>query len=301
MKCSALPMLLLSMVVLAATRDVSAAEDSSDRSWDCMILDRQLSPEFKGSFASIPDSRLDDHGKTGITEIRGDLAAATFKDVLEGEVNIGASLDLSFLSSSAGVGLPGQLGALALEADGRWHYIDNWGLLVNASPGIYSDLEDLSGDIFFLPFAGRIVKSFAPNLSAAAGLAVRPGWELALVPILGLAWAPVQGTRLDLGIPESRITYVVIDDLTIMGGIKWDSTTYALDESGADARDKITLDDLRITAGAMYAISEELSLTAEIGQAISRNIEFDRSVEGIDNEIDVDSATFVRVGLVGPF
>jgi len=267
----------------------------------CQILDAVTDPVYEVGFAYLGESRFDGYGKSVMIELDADWNFAYFRDVLRGDIE----LDLDFLSvvifKSAGLQLPDQVAKIAVDAGWTWRYEGGSALQVRAAPGIYSDIEEIDGDMFFVPLSCSMIQVLGPEWSGIAGIELRPGFERTIMPILGLAWEVREDLRLELRVPESKCVWYINRDWITHFGFEWQSTSFSLREHGSNGRDMITLEDLRAFLGLTHSISDQFRVTGEIGRSFGRSVEFEHDALGLDNNIDIDRAWFVRFALGGPF
>jgi len=292
--------LLVLMVML------SLCAHARGSSWEtpgevCQILDRPAKPVWNANMALIPARRFSGYGKTEFIEFDGSAEIAYYRDVLMGDIDVDVGLALSLFPDSAGLQFPDQLMWLAADAGWTWRYVNGAALQVRVAPGIYSDAEEISSSAFSMPLSVAGVYIFNSSLSGTAGLQLRPGWELAAMPIVGVAWEISNQVRLEAMLPESRLVVAVDDLLQLHAGFAWNNTTYAIKEKGSYDRKHVTLEDYRTSVGATYLLVDELHLVGELGYVYKREVEFDRVPSGSSNDASIDSTPYVRFGIAGPF
>ncbi len=279
---------------------------AQDSGWDatsssCQILDRSFDSSYELGLAFVPMSRLSGHGETRIAEFDGSCELGYFRDVLLGDIDVHLDLDGKLFFSSARINLPDQLVALAADSGWTWRYVNGSALQVRIAPGIYSDIEELSLDSFAMPVSAAGVMTFNPQISATVGAQLRLGFERIFMPIIGVVWGPADWLRVEATLPEAKAICHWNDVWSSYVGWAWESTTYTIrDKSNFDRR-KMGMEAYRTTVGLSYALSDELRVMGEIGQLSGRTLEFNRRAPGMESEIDIRSATFVRVGIGGPF
>ncbi len=223
-----------------------------------------------------------------------------FRDVLLGDIDVALDFDGMLILSSADLQLPDQLIALSAEVAWTWRYVNGTALQVGATPGIYSDMEELNFRSFAVPLSVAGVMTLMPELSAIGGLHVRPGFERLLMPIAGVVWQPCDWLRVEATVPEARVLYHWDSQWSVHAGWAWESTTYSIREKGDYNRKKLSFESYRTAVGATYAFSDALRVTGEVGRLTERNVEFKTAPVGMDEEIDIHDELFVRVGIGGP-
>ena len=295
--------LLVCLLLLGVASVPALAQDST---WDaggstCQILDGSSDSVYSLGLAFVPESRLSGHDEMRIAEFDGACELGYFRDVWLGDIDVSLDLDGKVFFSSGGIQLPDQLVVLAADVGWTWRYVNGSALQVRAAPGIYSDIEELSFRSFDMPLSAAGVMTFNPYISATVGLQLRPGFERIFMPIVGLVWGPADWLRVEATLPEAKAICHWNDVWSTYVGWAWESMTYTIREKGDFDRKKMTMENYRTTIGASYAVSDALRVIGEIGALSERTIEFERRAPGMENEIDVHSATFVRVGIGGPF
>lgn len=207
--------------------------------------------------------------------------------------DLSGAYDVSFLDGSGGIKMPDRLVALKLGVSYVVRNSQGSALKVDLFPGIYSDVEDLSGKDLFLPLQVSAIQAFNPQISGLIGLAVYPGFQRTFDPRFGVRYAPIDDVRIDLMYPESRITYRP-DELEFYAGIRHDAVKeFRLKDS--DSRDSIALRETRALLGAAWPLSDILRMSVEVGYVINREIEFDHNAA----DHDWKEAAYFRVGLGG--
>lgn len=266
----------------------------------CQILDKACGSQYALSLAYMPESSVKDNGDTSMMELDGTWEFAYYRDVLMADVDLRLDGGVVMLDH-ANIDLPGELIDLALNAGVTWRYVNNTALQLRTRPGMYSELDGIDGDSFFIPFSGSLIWAVHPELSGSLGVEIRPGFDRAVVPVARVEWEASQDWRMSAGWPASRVTYYGLRDWTLYGAFDWRSDSYSADDRGSVDRERITLEDFRLYAGAAYSLSAELQVVGECGAVLDRSVEFERVAEGLLSENGLDSGLFVRVGVVGPF
>ena len=266
----------------------------------CRILDAPV-PVYEVGLGFVPESGFEGHGDSAAMELHADWAFAYFTDVALADLDLNLRFRSTVFLDSAGLELPDQVSQIALDSGWTWRYVGGWALQFHALPGMYSDLEEVSSDVFFMPVSLALVKAYNPYLSGIVGTQYRMGFEREFIPLIGLAWDISDAVRLDARLPESRLTWYGGRDWSTHLGFEWRNMTFSLREAGAIDRKKLTLEDYQGYWGLAYRLSDELQLTGEIGSVFGRGMEFDRQVEGWQRDVDIDPALFLRFMVVGPF
>lgn len=268
----------------------------------CLILDKPMDPIYQSSLAIIPSSRFEGYSKTGMLEIDGDWNnLAYFHDVLAGDMDLDMMLRSIVFLRAADIQLPNQLIALGFSAGWTWRYIDGIAFQVRVDPGIYSDLESMGGDDFYMPFSLSFFRAFQPDLAGVAGLQIRPGFDRLIMPLIGLDWELNEHLRLSARLPQSRIQVYFNKTWMAHAGFEWNNLSYTLGEYGSYRRGMITYEDYRLSVGVTYRLSDDFQVTGEAGRSFNRSVEFEDEAPGLRSNIDIERAPFLRIGIGGPF
>ena len=267
----------------------------------CQILDNPAKPIYRAGLSMIPESRFEGYGDSSATEIDIDWYFAELMDIGYGDVDLNAVFKLTIWGGSAGVQMPDQLLQLALDTGWTWRYENGMGFQVRAMPGVYSDMEKISSDMFYLPFSFAIIHAFDASLSGILGAQIRPSFNRVVMPLVGVEWQVNDEWRLQIRVPESRVTWYAGPGWNMHAGFDWNDTTYSLREKGDFNRGELTVEDTRLYVGTTYRLSDQIELTGDIGSIFARSVTFEDDAHSFDGEIDVGSDLFLRFGIIGPF
>ena len=262
-------------------------------------LDAPVDPAYWLSLGIFPGSTLQIGEGDDISwcEIDGRWDMAFFRDILEGDIDLGIRMHDLFFTGDGGVdATPDFLLGLAADAGWTWRFLDGGSVEARFAPGIYSSVNALGGGMLSFPFRGAYYRVLSPEASIMAGAEIRPGWDMVFMPLLGLAWQPSDMFRLDLAIPRTR-AFLYAWRFTAFGAIEWRNATYNM-KGGSDP-DSVTLDDIILSVGGRFRLSDEFHIGAEIGKSVRRGIEFEKKDTGAD--IGIDSVGFIRFFVGGPF
>lgn len=268
----------------------------------CQILDNPAKPIYEIGVGYVPESLLQgaetNYNKAAFVELDADLEMAYFRDVLYGDIDARFVIRGVVLPGSRDeLELPDQVAKLALDAGWTWRYDNGSALQVRTLPGIYSDIEEINGDVLYAPVSCSVIKAFDSQLSGIAGIEIRPHFERKYIPIIGVAWEINDQFRLDARLPESRFTWFLSQRWNSALGFEWQNTSYSL----RDDREQITFEDFRLSWGVTRWLSDQLQFTSELGTVFDRSVEFKEAGGVTDKDLDIDKAFFVRFALAGPF
>lgn len=262
----------------------------------CQILDRDIPPawEINGLYMVESDVDLPGAPDFSTTQIEGGGGLA-YADVHVGSMDLTGSYDLRMFSSSAGLNLPDYVGELSLHGAYTWRSSEGQAVRVQVSPGLHSDLEEISADAIYFPFEVKLIQAFSPEVSGMMGLAFFPGFEQSVDPRFGIRWQIDDLLTLDLMYPESRLVLEPIEQWKIYAGVKVDLTPeWKLEED--DERESIAYNETRAFLGLQHPIADVLMVRYEGGVAFGRTFDFER----LQGESDVDDAFYLRIGVSSP-
>jgi len=262
----------------------------------CQIADRLVEPAGALEFGYVDRSDVEDAGSFGFVEERAH-ANVVYAEFEAGKLDLTAFLNLWVTTGGEIAGLPDRLGQFYLRALYDWRTPIGLTARAEVAPGLYSDFADLQSGAFGFPVALSGILAVNEVLSAQVGISAWPGFQEPWQPLLLLRWEPAEGALLDVGYPESRLSWQVAPLWTAVAGLSvhrtWD---FGLEED--DARDRIAVRDARVYAGADRLVGETLLLSLRAGAAWAREIEFE---DGTDGAQDVDGAFYFSIGIGSAF
>ena len=292
---------LLATLVISLTASGAMCWDFWQASDYCQILDDPATPLYDIRFAYVPISDFGDYGRSETMELEIDWALAYFRDIARSDLELGLNWKTRVFPSSTRLQLPDQLTSLAVDSTMTWRYETGQALQLSASPGVYSDGEEFGAGMFLIPFSCSVIHSFDRRLSAQVGLQFRPGFERTVMPLVNVKCELDDFWMIEAGVPTTRISYYLGHDWSAHGGYEWENTSFALREKSDYDRKSATMEDFRLFGGTTYQVSDQCRASLEGGIIFGRSLEFEREVEGLDSDIDIDSSIFFRLAVSGPF
>lgn len=254
--------------------------------------------EFRlmGTKESAIGNGSEDFGKLSEYVADWDWGLVYLKDILGGEVDVRLRSSLTFLDDGGDIDLPGQVAYITADTGLVLGNKEDLSFELRVAPGIYSDLEEFSTEALEVPFSLAFRKVLDSELAALLGLQVRPGFTDQVMPLAGLIWDPSEPVRVALCIPESRATWQPSSAFRTYVGFEWENTSYDL----RGDNEQLTLEDFLLSAGIAVDVGANAGLEFEIGKIMNRTIEFDEAGSFSTDQLHVDYATYIRVGLFGP-
>jgi hypothetical protein len=268
---------------------------------ECQILDAVTEPIYEVGLSIVPNSSVGESGDTALVELDARWDVAYFRDVLYADLDLAFEFSGILVTDSAGLQLPDQLVQLNLDAGLAWRFVGGTALQFGLKPGIYSDFEEVSADALAFPSSLALIQSFDPTVSGIIGLELRPSFETKIMPLIGVAWQPLDVLRVEAGLPRSRLSCVFNNAWSGHLGLTWNNVSYQLREKGDFDRKRLEVEDFRLYAGATRRLSDLLQITGEIGHRFDRQFEFRYTTDDLPRKVEVEDAFYIRVGVGGPF
>jgi len=232
-----------------------------------------------------------------IVELDVDWELAYYQPTEQSVLDVRVAARLTLLSGTGDLDLPSLLLRAALDAGWTWDCAPDYTLAVRAYQGLYTDVSGLSLESLAVPLAVAIERSLHPQLSIIGGFDYRHSFQDAVTLILGADWKINEGSRLRIGIPESRYDLFLSREWSAALGLQWENTSYYMN----DTTDLITVDDLRWFVGVTRRLSDQLELDIRVGGLLDRTLEFENpNSQGI-RDVEISGGTFLSVGVRGPF
>jgi hypothetical protein len=188
-----------------------------------------------------------------------------------------------------------------IDAGWTQRYVGGNALQIRAEPGIYSDFEEMGSEAIGCPVSLAWIRAFNPCFSGIVGVQLRPRFERWVMPIARLEWEATPSFRIEAGVPESRIDYYINRRWSTYLGLAWTDVSYALREVKGLDREQITWEEYEAWLGVTHRVTHQFQFSCEVGQVFERSVEFKKDVRGLDSDIDLEEAVFVRFALGGPF
>lgn len=255
-----------------------------------------LPPPWAFGLLYSTDTEFDGYGKTDVAELSFDVDFVPIEDFLFGDLGIDIkSHAYVFVDNPDMKAVPDALLAASLGVAYTIRFDNGWAWRLSARPGIYSDPAEPS---FGCPFGLNFYFTATDELCFELGGTVRPGWDVPVVPNIGLKYRPSDLLEIELGCPRSRLALFPDHILGFFGTVEWRNTTYGLDDGDKAMPDKLTMDDIIATAGVSLRILGSFSLVGEVGTFLEREISADVET---DKGVDLSKEPFVRVSVVGVF
>ncbi len=200
--------------------------------------------------------------------------------------------------------LPQNFQKFSLNMGVGYKLSDEWSLFGRFGPNlnIIDGFNIYSNDLTFSGALGAVYKP-SKTLAVRFGLAVDSdnGTGLPVMPLLALKWDFAKDWDLNLGLPRTSVDWQILPNLQVsplmaefMGGSYHTSKSYG-DRVGLPELNDRKLDytEIRLGAGATYAVTKDLDLNFSVGSVVYRKFDFK---DASDASPKVDPAPYVQVG-----
>ncbi|MFZ5806253.1 MAG: DUF6268 family outer membrane beta-barrel protein [Verrucomicrobiota bacterium] len=200
---------------------------------------------------------------------------------------------------------PDTLQSLAAVIGADIELSDEWVMRVEIEPGIYSDWRDISFDDINMPTIIGASYLVDKDLQWFFGVGINPRSSfLPVMPGVGVRWKFADQWTLFLVLPNPKIEYEIIKDLTLYAGMSIKGGNYQVSKKYGDSRNRFDLDndnvsyrEIRTGGGLGWKFMEGMTIEAEGGWTIDRRFDFAQS----DLIIDSDGAPYGQVGFSAAF
>lgn len=170
-----------------------------------------------------------------------------------------------------------------------------WSAMAILSPSFSSDSGKISGDSFSLLGMAMIGKEVSSTLSWNVGVVGMTRGDMKVFPMLGFRWSFAPDWDLEVGFPNTGVSYQLSETLTLNAGARFQGGTYHISKAPAAGLGNTYLDyqEIRLGLSAEYQISKNLSVVLDGGMTADRSFDYyDRNLK-----LDGKSAGYGSFGL----
>jgi len=204
-----------------------------------------------------------------------------------------------FLGSLAGVPVPEDIHTLQFGTGLSYRPNDRWMFRALVSPTLYK-FSDVGGNDIGVSGGLTAMWNYSPSLKFMAGVVFSPDSDLEVLPVAGLDWAINDQLDLRLMFPKPRLIYTPNDHWSFHAGASLNMATFRTSDSLGTSiglpqyNDAIgTYRDIRIGLGVGYRINKTLSVEANGGYSVNRQIDYTR----IDERVEFDPAPYAGLSM----
>ncbi|MDX2037752.1 MAG: DUF6268 family outer membrane beta-barrel protein [Isosphaeraceae bacterium] len=194
-----------------------------------------------------------------------------------------------FLGES-GLGLPDQIYGLTMDVQVEQPLSRRLSLQVAATPGLYTDWRNLSGEAFRVPARMFASYRFGPELVVIGGVVYTAQPDLPIIPAAGAIWSPNDRWRYELIAPRPRVVYRWSEAWQSYGLFSFESSTYAIETAGRN--DLFQYRDFRVALGLEYTTKQKARWFAVVGSAFGRRLDL-----GLGEDRNLEPGLFLRGGV----
>ena len=233
-----------------------------------------------------------------MAEAQYHLRMVDVQDFIGGDLTLDTNIKgIGFIDDAEYETLPYVLIEAAVDLEFTWRFISGFSLQLGARPGVYGDPENFDASLFSFPFHGCLYYSFAPEFAIRAGAEVRPGWDMAVMPLAGFAWAPSEYFLLEAGVPRSTAV-LRLGPFDFYGLAQWDNATYAMEDKDQKP-ESLTLESWRLGGGLTINFFDAFRIGGEAGYIMGRKFKAEGSAG--DGEIKLENSPYFGATLGARF
>ncbi len=271
--------------------------DSSFRNLDkreCPILDtpyRTLSGLEIGYIFTAPTD-APGWGEISVSEVDAWVRCLDIENDSGGEFEICGQMNVLTLQLTEGSEIYPLMRA-GFNFQWNQRFVNGFGMELNATPGLYSVVDQVDGESFSVPFGLTGIMAFSGDSAVYAGVNVYPNFQQTVDPVLGFRWSDRDDVVVQIGYPETRVEYSPSREFRLITGAQmalWPD--YSM---GDDARERIQYSEGRGFGRVEFGVTEFTMLSIEGGYAFERTISFASS----SDDVEVEGAPYVRFGIHG--
>ena len=175
---------------------------------------------------------------------------------------------------------------------------DEWTFWGNVTPGLLSDLEDISGDDFRVMIYGMAMYDWKPNVQLAFGAAYdRVFGDDEIFPLGGVVWQIGEQCEINMILPMPRVTYAPSEKVQIFADVRPAGGVWNMYDEETDTDFDFKLEGYRFGMGFEYEVARHIWLHAAAGFSTERTYEFGEGNEQVF-EAEADDTYFGRIGFI---
>lgn len=181
---------------------------------------------------------------------------------------------------------------------------DQWLMRVEATPGIYSDFYDVSGNDINVPFIIGASYLIDKDLQWFVGASVDLWRDIPVIPGVGVRWKFADQWTLFFVLPKPQLQFEVNERLTLFVGANLKGGSYRVSETFGREHGRSKLDnaivnysEVRIGAGASWQALSNLSVNLEGGYVPIRTFDYSRA----NIRTKVEGAPYVELSATAKF
>jgi len=218
---------------------------------------------------------------------------------------VGFTWDRFDFGGTGGDPIPSTLQQTSLNVGFDVELSDKWIMRIEAAPGIYSDLEDISITDFNVPVIIGFSYIVDAKLQWVFGISADFRRDIPVLPGAGVRWQFADEWTLNLIFPKPRLEYQIDPSFMVYvgGEVKGGSYAYGKKEGTRIGQPNLNNEiveymEARVGGGVEYKLNPAVGIHVEGGAVVFRRFSFE------DDDLTVhtsEPAPYVSVGLKATF
>lgn len=172
-----------------------------------------------------------------------------------------------------------------------------WTHIINVTPGINSDFEELSEDDYKFSafYQARYYRSKTLTWVMGFGAGQQFG-ETQAYPLVGAIYQPNAQWHFNLVFPQLAASYSASEKSQWYLSLSPEGRTWNVENESESSDVDIVMKEIRMVFGTVYGFDNGLALRAEVGAVTGRNLELTLD-NGDEVDLDIKDASFVGISL----
>jgi hypothetical protein len=178
---------------------------------------------------------------------------------------------------------------------------------IEANPGIYSNVRDITSRDFNVPFEIAASYFVSADLILLAGVYVDVNAGEPVFPIIGVHWRLSDKWVIEGMPPRPQIQYILSDKVTLFAGADLREETFVVDNQFGTSRGVpqfnnaiLEYNEIRAGAGLTWKVYKGITMDIEGGCTPYRRFEYPHVADGVKIKSE-DVVPYLRVGLSAKF
>ncbi len=199
---------------------------------------------------------------------------------------------------------PNTLQSTAMVIGADYTISDQWFMRVEATPGVYNDSENLSGEDVNVPFIIGGSYIVDKDLQWFFGVSVDLWRDMPVLPGAGVRWKFSDQWTLFFVLPKPQLQYEVNERLTLFVGANLKGGSYRMSESFGREHGRnplnssiVNYSEVRIGAGATWKALSFLDVNLEAGYVPTRTFDYSRA----NTRVKLEAAPYVELSATAKF